>query len=314
MDVSGVPGALTAAAAVALAACSAAPAAAPAPSARPPATSRAPVPSTAAAATSASGSLDHCPAPRLFAGAPVFAHPPLRSDDLTATTGGGLWVTDPDAGLLDLLDGGGRVVTRIVDPRGPEGVVALGDGRLVLAEQRPNRLVTLRPPEPSPAVLATLPPAGGRLGVDGIGFDAARGLVLVPDSAAGALRTVPAGGGPLVTLAQRLGRPVGAAPAADGSVYVVAESTPGLVRVAPGGAVTPVGGLSDLDDVVVLGGLLYVTALGAHSVDAVDPATGAARTLVTGVGEPQGLAVLADGRLAVSDETTGVIAAVDPCR
>ncbi len=304
-------GALSAAAAVALAACSTAPAA---PAVSAPPRSAAAAPSPATAATAAPASLDRCPAPRLFGTAPVFARPPLRSDDLAATADGGLWVSDPDAGILDLLDRGGRLVTRIDDPRGPEGIVVLGDGRLVLAEQRPNRLVTLRPPAAAVTVLATLPPAGGRLGVDGIGFDATRGLVLVPDSAAGALRTIPTGGGPLVTLAQRLGRPVGAALGADGSVYAVAESTPGLVRVAPGGAVIPVGGLSDLDDVLVLDGLLYVTALGDHAVDAVDPATGAARTLLTGVGEPQGLAVLADGRLAVADETTGTIAAVDPCR
>jgi DNA-binding beta-propeller fold protein YncE len=313
-DVSGVRSALTAAATAVLAACSSTPA--PGPSA-PPGTTAATVSASPATATptppAAAGSLDRCPAPRPLGALPVLARPALRSDDLSVPPGGGLWVSDPDAGRLELLDAAGRLVTRIDDPRGPEGVVVLGDGRLVLAEQKPNRLVTLRPPDPAVTPLVDLPPAGGLLGVDGIGFDPAHGLVLVPDSAAGALRTVPAGGGPLVTLARGLGRPVDAAVAPDGSVYVVSESSPGLLRVSPGGAVTPVGRLTDLDDVVVAGGLLYVTALGARSVSAVDPVSGADRTLVTEVGEPQGLVLLADGRLAVADETTGLIAAIQPC-
>jgi sugar lactone lactonase YvrE len=266
-----------------------------------------------APSTPTGGALDRCPAARPLATLPVLSRPPLRPDDLVVATEGGLWVSDPDGGHLDRVDSAGREVTRIEDPRGPEGIAVLGDGRLVLAEQKPNRLVTLRPPDPAVTELVALPPAGGRLGVDGIGLDLARRRVLIPDSAAGALRALPLDGGPLVTLATGLGRAVGAAAAADGSVYVAAEASPGLLRIAPGGAVTPVGRLGDLDDVVVAGGLLYVTALGAHAVYAVDPAGGGDRTLVIRMGEPQGLAVLPDGRLAAADSTSGRIVAVDPC-
>ena len=56
-----------------------------------------------------------------------------------------------------------------------------------------------------------------------------------------------------------------------------------------------------------------VTALGGHSVLAVDPAGGGDRTLATGLGEPQGLVVLPDGRLAATDSPSGVIVAIDGC-
>lgn len=266
-----------------------------------------------AATASAAGSLDRCPAARPLVALRVLARPPLRPDDLAVAPGGELWVSDPDGGHLARLDAAGRVLTLLGDPRGPEGIGVVDGGRLVLAEQKPNRLVTLRPPDPAVTELVALPPAGGRMGVDGIALDAARRRVLIPDSAAGALRALPLDGGPMVTLATGLGRAVGAAPAPDGSVYVAAEASPGLLRVDPGGRVTAVGRLGDLDDVVLAGGLLYVTALGGHSVLAVDPAGGGDRTLATGLGEPQGLALLPDGRLAAADSPSGLIVAIDTC-
>jgi hypothetical protein len=272
-----------------------------------------PAPPTPPSSSQAAASLDRCPAARPLRALPVLARPPLRPDDLFPLPDGGLWVSDPDGGHLARLDAAGHVAELIADPRGPEGMVALDDGRLVVAEQTPNRLVTMRPPSAAVTVLADLPAAGGRLGVDGIGVDSVRRRLLVPDSAAGALRTLPVDGGPMVTLATGLGRPVGAAAGPDGSVYVVAEVTAGLRRVGPDGAVSTVGRRGELDDVVVAGGLLYVTSLGDREVLAVDAATGGDRVLVTGVGEPQGLALLADGRLAVADSTSGLIVAVGHC-
>ncbi len=310
---------MIAAAAVVLAACSstAAPSPTAPPASVPPASvPPAPAPASPAGASPpspAAGSLDRCPPVRPLAALPVLARPPLRPDDLLVAPEGGLWVSDPDNGHLARVDAAGRAVIRVDDPRGPEGMVLLGDGRMVLSEQRTNRLVTLRLPDPAVTPLATLPPAAGRLGIDNIALDAARRRVLVPDSAAGALRALPLDGGPMVTLATGLGRVVGAAAAPDGSVYVAAEASPGLLRVDPAGRVSAVGRLGDLDDVVLDRGLLYATALGGHAVLAVDPAGGADRTLATGLGEPQGLAVLPDGRLAAADSPSGVIVAIDAC-
>jgi sugar lactone lactonase YvrE len=65
--------------------------------------------------------------------------------------------------------------------------------------------------------------------------------------------------------------------------------------------------------VLLLDGLLYVTDLRGLSVHAVDPATGADKVIATGFGEPQGLVVLPDGRLAVADSPRGVVVALAPC-
>ena len=312
---SDVRSSLLAAVAALLAACSSTAAPASPPAATP--STPAAVPGGAVpavpAATPAAGGLDRCPPARPLARLTILARPPLKPDDLAVATEGGLWVSDPDGGHLARVDSAGHQVVRIDDPRGPEGIGVLGDGRLVLAEQKPNRLVTLRPPDPAVTVLVTLPPAGADLGVDGIALDPARRRVLIPDSAAGALRALPLDRGPMVTLATGLGRAVGAVAAPDGSVYVAAEASPGLLRVDPAGGVHPVGRLGDLDDVVLRGGLLYVTALSDHSVLAVDPTGGGDRTLATGLGEPQGLAVLPDGRLAATDSTSGLIVAIDAC-
>jgi sugar lactone lactonase YvrE len=71
--------------------------------------------------------------------------------------------------------------------------------------------------------------------------------------------------------------------------------------------------MAELDDIVSVQGLLYVTDLDAHAVRAVDPASGAQRVVVAGVGEPQGLAVLPDGRLAVADSREGAVLAFPAC-
>jgi hypothetical protein len=59
--------------------------------------------------------------------------------------------------------------------------------------------------------------------------------------------------------------------------------------------------------------LLYVTALDARQVLAVDPRTGATRILVSGITEPQGLAVLDSHRVAVSDSVSGIVAVATTC-
>jgi glucose/arabinose dehydrogenase len=164
------------------------------------------------------------------------------------------------------------------------------------------------------STVAQLQPVPGRDGIDSIALDAPRQRLLLPDSAQGALRVVAVDGGTITTLATGLGRVVAATVGPDGGIYVAAEGTPGLWRVpAGGGSATPVGNLHDLDEVVTAGHLLYVTELADGTVRALDPASGDSRVLATGIGSPQGLAVLRDGRLAVTDSNRGLVLALQPC-
>jgi len=261
-------------------------------------------------------SLSDCPtAPVRAASLPVLFRAGAP-DDLAVDRSGGLWIADVSAGTVTRVDPStGAPGTVLRGFSSPEGIVALSASAVLVAEQGRDRVVEVLDGRQAP-VPTTLPPSNGALGIDGIAADAARSRFLYPDSPHGTLlakglRSTD----PLATLATGLGRPVGVVDAGD-ALYVVAENPAprGLLRVPlDGGAATPVGSLSQLDDVAARHGLLYVTDLAARMVRAVDPATGEQRVVATGFGQPQGLAVLPDGRLAVADEDAGRVAALPAC-
>jgi sugar lactone lactonase YvrE len=237
-------------------------------------------------------------------------------DDLAVAPDGALWIGDVTAKVVRRVQGG--AVTRTLQGLSdPEGVVAMPNGDVVVAEQGRQRVTAVHPDD-SRTVLLTLPPADTQLGVDGIAYDPRTGRFLVPDSPHGTLLSV-APGSPqqATTLATGLGRVVGAVPDATGTaIWLVAEAEAprGLLHFDPAaGTATPTANLVQLDDVVLSDGVLYVTDLRNHSVHAVDARTGAERTLATGFGEAQGLAVLPDGGIAVADSPRGVVQRIAPC-
>ena len=238
-------------------------------------------------------------------------------DDIVVTPSGSLWLSDRDGGRLVELTATGDVLRTIADANGPEGIVVLADGKLLVAQQIPNRLDLVDPATSSFSPWLQLGTASSPTqGVDGVG---ARGTtVLIPDSARGRLLTVLAGAndvaGPPVVVATGLGRPVGAVDDGASGALVVLENTPGLVRVSLAtGRVTAVAQFASLDDVVVHHGIVYLADLADQSLVAVDPAAGASRTLVTDAPAPQGLAVLPDGRLLLVDSTTRALVAISSC-
>lgn len=233
-------------------------------------------------------------------------------DDLVQTAGGTIWVSSSEGGTLTDLGLDGRILRQLPDRNAPEGLVALPDGHLRVAEQAANRIDDLAPDGTlSPVIQLTNHTVN--TGVDGLGLDA-DGRLLVPDSPNGSLLAYAPGGGAPQTLATGLGRPVAAARTAAGELYVAVENAPGLARIGSEGRSIGVGSNGELDEVVAAGGLLYVGDLTRHELRAVDPASGEERVLVTGSPQLQGLIVLADGRLLLADTTAGVITPVDPCR
>jgi sugar lactone lactonase YvrE len=258
--------------------------------------------------------LSTCTASQALAALPVLAHTDLSPDDLLALPDGSLWVTDPVGGSIEHLAPDGHVMARIADDQAPEGMVVVG-ATIVLAEQRPNRLVTFTPPSSVRTTLLTLPARGSQDGVDGIGLDQVVGRLLVPDSPHGTLLSAATDGSHIATLASGLGRDVAATIGPDGAIYAAVEGDRGLLRIpASGGAGVSVGaGLAQLDDVVTAGSLLYATLLVAGEVVAVDPVTGEHRVLASGIGAAQGLALLPDGRLAVADSNSHIIATLPAC-
>jgi sugar lactone lactonase YvrE len=285
-----------------------------------PAPSQTGTPTTAAASATAPPSasaraLLGCPPAQALTSLAVVARTDINPDDLLAMPDGTLWVSDPDSGHIEHLGADGRVLTRITDTEGPEGMVAVGAG-IVLAEQAINRLVRFTPPDTARSPTLALPSRGSAEGIDGIGIDTSSGRLLIPDSAHGTLLSSGTDGAAVRTLATGLGRDVAATVGPDGAIWVAVEGSRGLLRVpAGGGAAMAVGGdhLTQLDDVVAVGSLLYATSLTTNDVVAVDPATGADHVLVTGGKSLQGLALLPDGRLALADSTSHLVATLTPC-
>ena len=248
-----------------------------------------------------------------FSALPVLARL-QNADDVSVAPDGSIWVSDATS-ELEHVSTAGSLLQRIADTRAPEGIVVRSDGSLLVAEQKSDRVVLVQPSPPSllRTVLQLNLPAG-ETGVDGIGYDPSIDAVLVPDAPNGTLLEKPVTGGTTTQLAAGLGRPVGVAMVEDGSFVVTAEDPTGLVRIpARGGTESAVPGVADADDVVISGPLAYVTSLGAHELLAVDLTTLRTRVLVTGVDSPQGLAQLPDGKLVLTDSTTGTIVTVPGC-
>ena len=270
-------------------------------------------PSLAAGSPTPSDPLAGCGSTVRFSALPVLARL-QNADDVGIAPDGSIWVSDA-TGELEHLSDAGLLLQRIADTRAPEGIVVRADGSLLVTEQKADRVVLLQPSQPSQlqTVLQLNLPAG-RMGVDGLGYDPTIDAVLVPDSPNGTLIEKAVTGGTPTQLASGLGRPVGVALVEDGSFVVTAENATGLVRIpARGGAGSPVPGVSDADDVVMSGPLAYVTSLGGHQLLAVDLSTLRTRVLVSPVGSPQGLAQLPDGKLVLTDSTTGTIVTVPGC-
>jgi sugar lactone lactonase YvrE len=243
----------------------------------------------------------------------LIARLPGDPDDVSVAPDGSLWISDSDQNSVLHISSTGHILSRIDDRNAPEGTVVLLDGRVVIADQATNRIEVVTPGDSSVlTVVAVLPAATAGLGVDGIGYDAADGRLLVPDSPVGKLLRISPSDGSETLLAGGMGRIVDATVGPGGAIYAAAETSHGLQRVpAAGGAAVQVGNLSDLDDIVALDGMLYVTDLGG-TVWAVDPVTGADRELVSQAAAPQGLASVA-GKLILVDETARTVSWLTPC-
>ena len=259
--------------------------------------------------------LGNCPSSEPVSSLPVFVRTDaaLIPDDLWVDANGDVWVTVTAGGHILDFSAGGALRQNFPDPNGPEGIIVTAAGTVV-ADQLASRVARMAADGHLTPFLK-LPNRPKLLPVDGLGFDVQRQRLLIPNSPEGTLLATPLTVASPRRLATGLGRPVAAAIGTDGSIYVAAESRVGLVRVPPnGGAAKRVGTLSNLDEVISAGRLLYTTGAGDGTVRAVDPTTGVDRVLATGGHQLQGLAALPDGRLLVIDSPTHTISFVSPCQ
>ena len=285
----------------------------------PPAT---PTPSlTKSKATPITATSTPTPTPTIVTAAPTHytAHVRLRGtarpDDMTFDLQGNILFSDFFNGTVSRLNANGSVTVLLRGIAGPEGLIVLPDGTLILAEQRTNRILTLAPGAPSPTVLRALPgtPSTARCkdGVDGIALDPTTNSIIVPDSPTGEVYSMSLDGKTLSLLASGIVRPVGAVVDTQGNIYVADECGGALWRIPPHGTPTHLGGFGMLDDVALdpHGNLLVTDLAGPiHSLIRVNWTTGKRETLGSqGLIEPQGLLVDSHDDISVSDDYANII-------
>ena len=243
-----------------------------------------------------------------------------RPDDLAFDTQGRLLFSDFYSGKISRVNADGTVSTVLSGIAGPEGIVVLSDGTMIVAEQRTNRILSFAPGSQTPTILHQLPgtpsTAQCKDGVDGIALDPTSNTVIVPDSPTGDVYRMSLDGHTLTLLASGITRPVGAVVDAQGIISIADECGGGVWRIDPKGRTTRIGGFGMLDDVVLDGhGNLLVIDLqpSIHALIRMNLATGKRETLASaGYIEPQGLLIDAQGDIFVSDDYADKIVEYKP--
>jgi hypothetical protein len=256
--------------------------------------------------------LTKCPPPRAFSSLPRFASV-SGAGDVDVAPDGSVWVSTGARGVIAHLSATGSAMASYNEPT-PQGVVALVSGDVLFAEQGADRIVELNPSTLAVTTFLQLTPRSGQPNVDGLGVDITNGLLLVPDTAQGQMLSIPLSGGESKVLATGVPSPVDAAVGPGNVIEIASSSITALLSMpSSGGAAKPYGLSLHLSAVVVSGSLVYFTAPPSKRVYAFNPVTGHTAVLVTAIPNPEGLALLNDGRLVVSDATTGTLAALHAC-
>lgn len=245
-----------------------------------------------------------------------------RPDDLAIDPAGHLVFSDVYRGTISRLNANGSVSVLLSGLAGPEGLVFLANGTLIIAEQQTNRILALAPSSTSLTVLRILPGTPSRKpckdGVDGIALDPTTQTLIIPDSPTGNVYRMSLDGKKLTLLATHIPRPVGAAVDSQGNIYVADECGGALWKIPPSGQTTRIGGFGMLDDIVIdRYGNLLVTDLkpSIHALIRVRMLTGKREILARqGFIEPQGLVVDAHDNIFLSDDFVNKIVEYIPRR
>lgn len=237
-------------------------------------------------------------------------------DDLAFDNEGRLLFSDANRGTVSLLEENGSIQRLAGGLSEPEGIVVQGDGRVLVAEQGKNRIVAVDPQSLKVTTWRDFVNRTSNAGIDGIGpilpsKDANGqalpngGDVLVPDSPNGVLWAVGPDGKTATRLASGMNRPVGAAIDAAGHILVTDEGgalwilDPGRRRLAT---------LATPDDVVVTSdGHIFVSTLGDNRLHELD-SQGRQLSVISGIPQPQGLALDAADNLYYTAANTGQVA------
>jgi sugar lactone lactonase YvrE len=256
-----------------------------------------------------------CPAATATPGQQVLLQNQPAPDDLAFDNDGRLLFSDIKTGFVSALNADGSVERIAGGMSAPEGIVVQADGRILVGEQRRNRVVAIDPLTHAVSQWHAFPNPTGRDGIDGIGpilpsKDSQGNLlptadnVIVPDSPNGVVWRVSSDGKTATQIASGMVRPVGAAVDSSGRIFVADEGgalwalTPAKVRFAT---------LSTPDDVLVgRAGHIFVNTLGDNAIHEFD-SQGHQVGVLTGIQQPQGIALDGADNLYYTEFNTGRI-------
>lgn len=268
----------------------------------------------------ATGAINRAPTPQQYTSR-VFSRGVGRPDDMVFDLQGRVLFSDFYNGTVNRLNSDGSVTVLLRGLAGPEGLIVLADGTMIIAEQNTNRILMLAPGAAVPTMLRTLPvtPSASNCdkhGVDGVAFDFTTSTIIVPDSPTGNVYRMSLDGKMLTLLASNIPRPVGAAVDGQGNIYVADECGGALYKIAATGTITRTGGFGMPDDVALdpHGNVLLTDLLPSiHALIRVDARTGKRVTLASrGYIEPQGLLVGGNDTIYVSDDYADIIVEYTP--
>lgn len=242
-----------------------------------------------------------------LAGAPI-DNLAIDEDDqvyISHSSHNGVTRLDPDTGETERLMWG--------DLSAPGGLAAMAadDGEMILAADAWSH----RTIDPASGAVTVLPVGPGVFGSTGVAVDAKR-IAITNTSPAGMLQVVERDTGAAITSQFGFGAPYGVAFDSDGTVLLADFAADALVRVAlddtnarsvvAEGLGGPVGLALDGQ------GGAYVTGHGAGTVTWIDLASGESTLIADGLDQPEGLARLPNGKLAVAEVGTQRLLIVDP--
>ena len=234
-------------------------------------------------------------------------------DDLAFGLDARLYFSDITAGTVSVLNSDSSVERLAAGLKEPEGIVnqgrQYGSGPLLVAEQGRNRVIRIGMDFQQHTVSAwrPFPNASTRAGIDGIGPELSNGDIVIPDSPNGVVWRVSGDGQTATKIASGLVRPVGAALDASDRIFIADE----------GGAVWVLdptrrrfATLPTPDDVLVgRDGHVFVNTLGDNAIHELD-AQGKQVRVITGIQQPQGIALDSADNLYYTEFSAGRIARV----
>jgi sugar lactone lactonase YvrE len=251
--------------------------------------------------------LSACPSTAAPAGREVVLQTLPAPDDLAFDSTGRLLFSDIKGGTVTALNPDGSVERLATGLSVPEGIVVLDDGRILVAEQGRNRVVSIDPQTQAVALWRAFPNRSGKEGIDGIGPKLSNGDIVVPDSPNGVVWRVSPDGKTASQIASGMARPAGAAVDSTGRIFVADES--GALWVLDP-ARHHFATLPAPDDVQISReGHVFVNTLGDNAIHELD-GQGHQVSVITGLQQPHGIALDSAGNLYYTDSNRGQIGRV----